>query len=93
MNFESINNYYEQRVIEKIQEMLLDEGLDDDQLQDIACIALNHLPTRYVRSTAIMDFFLTNEEKKQMEIEISDAIQQAKRFFLEQTAADTAIAK
>ena len=90
MNFETINNYYEQRVIAKIQDTLKKEDLDEDQLEDIACIALNQLPTRYVRSSAIMDFFLTSKDKEDMDMEVNDAIQQAKPFFLEQIETDKA---
>lgn len=76
-----------------MQVMLPNEDFDEDQLQDIACIALNQLPGRYVRSAAIMDFFLTDEQQNQMEIEVVEAIQQAKQFFIEQTNADKVLAR
>ncbi|MDH5660070.1 MAG: late competence development ComFB family protein, partial [Gammaproteobacteria bacterium] len=51
MAFDNINNYYEKLVFEKIQDKLFSDQLDNDEdyLADIACVALNQLPSRYVR--------------------------------------------
>jgi len=68
MNFDSIHNYYEQLVIDHLTETLAPEwGMTDEGLiEDIACIALNNLPARYIRHAVDMAFFLTTAEREQM---------------------------
>lgn len=68
MSFESIHNYYEQLVMDYLVEELAPElGLSDDELlADIACLALNHLPARYIRHDVDMAFFLTTADRERM---------------------------
>ena len=68
MIFSSIHNYYEQLVIDYLTEILAPELeiADEDLLEDIACIALNNLPARYIRHSVDMAFFLTTSEREQI---------------------------
>ncbi len=78
MSFESIHNYYEQRVLDAL--LAGPEGLqsnDDDYLSDIACVALNQLPARYVRHNVDMIFYMTPEERARMEEEVERAVRTA----------------
>jgi len=75
MNFESIHNYYEALVTDHIMNSLAREGqYSDDALADIACLALNRLPARYVRHDEEMALFLTTRERERMQRRIEEAV-------------------
>ncbi len=80
MRFDSIHNYYETLVVrELIQTFVQDiKNMDEDYLQDIACVALNMLPARYVRHDVDMAFFLTTQERADMDRAVKEAVQKAK---------------
>lgn len=58
MAFDNIHNYFEKLVFDVIQDKLANAELDNDEdyLGDIACVALNQLPSRYVRHNVDMVF-------------------------------------
>lgn len=75
MNFEAIHNYYEALVIEHIMNTIAKEpDIDEDFLEDVACLALNQLPARYVRHDVDMAFFLTTREREKMQTGITEAV-------------------
>ncbi|MGD8483862.1 MAG: late competence development ComFB family protein [Thioalkalispiraceae bacterium] len=78
MGFEGIHNYYEQLVFNKLSAM----GLVDDEniLEDIACIALNQLPARYVRHNVDMIFYMTADEHQKMHRDVEQAIDTAVEY-------------
>ncbi|MCK4710060.1 MAG: late competence development ComFB family protein [Gammaproteobacteria bacterium] len=76
MAFENIHNYYEQLVFRQIQEILGQQN-DSDFLDDIACVALNQLPARYVRHNVDMVYYLTSEEREAMQQQIDKAVTHA----------------
>ncbi len=80
MRFDSIHNYYETLVVrELIQTFVQDiKHMDEDYLQDIACVALNMLPARYVRHDVDMAFFLTTHERADMDQAVKEAVHKAK---------------
>jgi competence protein ComFB len=86
MHFDSIHNYYETLVVrELIGRYAADiNKMDEDYLQDVACLALNQLPSRYVRHDVDMAFFLTSGERdkitKMVDKAVSDAIEQASKY-------------
>jgi len=82
MNFESVHNYYERLVYEQIAERLVERhGIrDPDFLEDVACVALNRLPPRYVRHDVDMIFYLTSDERAEMEEAITEAVDFARSF-------------
>lgn len=79
MNFESVHNYYEPLVIQEIMTELVGKQniTDEDFLEDVACVALNSLPARYVRHDVDMAFFLTTEERHRIAEDIRNAISNA----------------
>lgn len=79
MIFDSINNYFEKLVIEEIQVISQENELeyDDDFLADIACVALNQLPARYVRHNVDMIFYMTAEERTQNQTIVEEAVAMA----------------
>lgn len=76
MAFDNIQNYFEKLVFDVIQKKLANGELDNDEdyLGDIACVALNQLPSRYVRHNVDMVFYMTVEEREQNQVIVEDAI-------------------
>lgn len=66
MTFGNITNYFENLVFTVIQDELSKKTIDDDEdfVADIACVALNQLPSRYVRHNVDMIFYMTAEERE-----------------------------
>ena len=86
MRFDSIHNYYETLVVRELIQTFVEDirKLDEDYLQDIACIALNMLPSRYVRHDVDMAFFLTTNERIEIDKAVTDAVVKAKKRVDEQ---------
>jgi hypothetical protein len=82
MNFEQIHNYYEQLVLRHILETLVRHGEqpDEDYLEDVACVALNQLPARYVRHEVDLVFYMPAQERSQMQEAVKHAVESAARF-------------
>ncbi len=80
MRFDSIHNYYETLVFRELIETFVEDinTIDEDYVQDIACIALNMLPARYVRHDVDMAFFLTSQERSAMDKAVKEAVIKSK---------------
>lgn len=81
MSFETqISNYYEKLVVEELgrRSELADTG--DDVLIDMACVALNQLPSRYYRYSVDMAFYLSASENLKMEEDVNKAVDHAIKF-------------
>lgn len=73
-----IHNYYEQRVIDALFSGRYNlEEHDMEFAADVVCVALNHLPPRYVRHAVDMAFYLSPAERDEMEAKIHQAIETA----------------
>jgi len=79
MENDSILNYYEKLVFDNIQQTLIDTGKieSEDAIQDIACLALNGLPSRYIRHHVDTIFYMPDHEKKKMMTDVAAAVQKA----------------
>lgn len=77
-----VSNYYEQLVMDRISELLVDSALahDPDYAEDIACVALNQLPARYVRHAVDVSFYMSREERQDIDDKIDAAIRHAVEF-------------
>lgn len=75
-----IKNVYEQLVLDQLFRVL-DQGIDPtlstDRLEDIACLALNQLPARYIRHGVDFSSHLTTDELSTMHQNVVDAVDQA----------------
>lgn len=81
MPFDSIHNYYEPLVNEAMMKiMAAGETLDSDDLEDVACVALNKLPARYVRHTVDMVYYMTTDERERIYKEVEAAVKSAFKF-------------
>ena len=74
---DSIHNYYEQLVIDQILRSNDRAHSDTGFLADVACVALNRLPPRYVRHDVDMTFFLTPKEMDEMVERVVFAVNEA----------------
>ena len=85
-NFEQVHNYYERLVFEEVARRA-DEYPDfsSDMLGDVACVALNRLPARYVRHDVDLMFYLTEHERHAIEISMEEVLQFAFGFVRERS--------
>ena len=77
---DSIHNYYEGLVIENLRAILGDDFGNNDYVADIACVALNHLPPRYIRHDVDMAFYLSPNERAEMDDKVNTAVKIAIEF-------------
>ncbi|GGX44599.1 late competence development ComFB family protein [Saccharospirillum salsuginis] len=78
-----IANYYEKLVVDELTSRDEVAGKPEDELADIACVALNRLPARYYRFSVDMAFYLSVQEQHQMELAVRDAVTHALKFVQE----------
>ena len=77
-----IQNYYERMVYDEIIEIA--EGSEPaDFLADVACVALNHLPPRYIRHEVDMAFYMSPNERAEIQQKITNAVKDALVFVRE----------
>jgi len=76
MSFSTINNYYEPLVFRHILDSIPDP-LDENFLEDVACVALNHLPAKYVRHEVDMAFYMSSDERNKIKADVTFAVQNA----------------
>lgn len=69
-----IHNYYERLVVQEIRRT--DERALEDRefLADVACVALNRLPPRYIRHDVDMTFFMSPQEMQEIEDKVTNAV-------------------
>ena len=87
----SIYNWYELVVFEKLRELAKKNAqYSDEVISDIACVALNHLPPRYVRHTVDMSFYTSPQERQEMDDRVDLAIENAIEFVRQHPTSDVA---
>jgi nitroreductase len=74
--FSSIHNHHERAVFEAVeaQAARFPHLATPELLADIACVALNRLPPRYIRHEVDLAFYLTDRERVENERAIADAV-------------------
>lgn len=74
-NFEQVHNYYERLVFEDVARRSTEYAdFSVDMLADVACVALNRLPARYVRHDVDLMFYLTEHERHAIELSMEEAL-------------------
>ena len=86
--YESIHNHHEQLVFQAVrgqadQYPLLGDG---PLLADVACVALNRLPPRYIRHEVDFSFYLSDREREKIERDIAESVQFAFEYVQARTA-------
>ena len=81
-DFTSIQNFHERAVFEAVEARAkrFPQLATSELLADIACVALNRLPPRYIRHEVDFAFYLTDKERGDNERAISDAVSFAFEF-------------
>lgn len=74
-----IRNYCEQLVMDGIAAALAGSELayDPDYAEDVACVALNRLPPRYIRHAIDLAFYMPADERRELEQQIDIAVRDA----------------
>jgi hypothetical protein len=86
-NFEQVHNYYERLVSEEIvRRSAQHEDFTSDMLADVACVALNRLPARYVRHDVDLMFYLTEHERHAIELSMEAAMDFAFSYVAQRAA-------
>ena len=74
---EETRNYYEILVMDYLNGLEISLSHDSDFLTDVYCLALNQLPSFYVRYGVDMFHFITDEKRQEMEENVIKAISHA----------------
>ncbi len=83
---DTIHNYYESQVIDEIARASERARQDHDYLADIACVALNRLPPRYIRHDVDMTFFMSPQEMQEVNDKVTVAVKEAIAYVNEREA-------
>lgn len=76
-----LHNYYERLVVQEVydQSERVQQG-DRDFLADVACVALNRLPPRYIRHDVDMTFFMSPQDMVEIERKVTNAVTDALNY-------------
>ena len=87
INFEQVHNYYERLVFEDVARLSAEHPtFTPDMLADVACVALNRLPARYVRHDVDLMFYLTEHERHAIDQSMGEVLTFAFTFVAERAA-------
>jgi len=89
VDFSSIRNFHERSVCEAVSSAATRyPGVqkDGDLLADVACVALNRLPPRYIRHEVDFVFYLSERERGESERHLFEAVDYAFGFVQARTA-------
>ena len=90
-NFEQVHNYYERLVFEEIARRAQNApDFTVDMLADVACVALNRLPARYVRHDVDLMFYLTEHERHAIELSLEESLEFAFGFVRDRSVKSNA---
>jgi len=82
-DFSSIYNHHEREVLSAVMTKASEYPAieaDGDLLCDVACVALNRLPPRYIRHAVDFLFYLTEHERHEIDSAIDEAVTYAFNF-------------
>ncbi|MDX1492309.1 MAG: late competence development ComFB family protein [Pseudohongiellaceae bacterium] len=79
-DIDSIHNYYEKLVVELLIQNQATYGISLEAIPDLACVALNRLPPRYIRHDVDMAFYLSPDEYLETEKKVEEAVTEAVEF-------------
>lgn len=88
-DFTSVRNHNERAVFDAVlQHAARYPGLADrpELLADVACVALNRLPPRYIRHEVDFAFYLSERERGESDRHITEAVDYAFGFVQARTA-------
>ena len=80
---DSIFNYNERLIVEEMAKQLADDDCTEEQLSDIACLALNKVPAKYIKHSVDRAFYMSMEDRVALEEGVTEAVAEAIRFIME----------
>lgn len=89
VDFSSLYNHHEREVFTAVMAAAQDYpelAAGTDLLCDVACVALNRLPPRYIRHEVDFSFYLTEHERHEIDKAIQEAVSYAFSFVQARTA-------
>lgn len=72
---DDIRNYYEQIVVDHIYAQDIHLRYSKEFIADLCCLVLNKLPPRYIRYEVDMAFFLSQQERADMNERVKETVQ------------------
>ncbi len=85
---DDIRNYYEQLVVDHIYAQGMHLRYDEEFIADLCCLVLNKLPPRYIRYAVDMAFFLSTQERQDMDTLVSKTVQSGVTFLEQRRKGD-----
>jgi len=88
-DFSSLYNHHEREVFAAVVDAASQYpglAITNDLLCDVACVALNRLPPRYIRHEVDFSFYLTEHERVEIDAAIAEAVGYAFNFVEARTA-------
>ena len=88
-DFSSVHNHHEREVLNAVMSLASKFPViqaSEDLLCDVACVALNRLPPRYLRHAVDFLFYLTEHERREINAAIDEAVSYAFNFVQARTA-------
>ncbi len=82
-NFDMIHNHQEEGVKREILDTCGRHprlAAEPELLADVACVALNALPARYIRHAIDLSFYQTEQERAKSEVAVRQAVEKAFLF-------------
>ncbi len=86
--FSTVHNYHESTVYQAVLDLASDYPTIEnceELLADVACVALNHLPPRYIRHSVDMSFYMSDQERQRNESAVQQAVRTAFEFVQSRT--------
>jgi late competence development protein ComFB len=81
VDVDTIHNHHERAVLDAVRTTAPRyDHLPRDLLADVACVALNRLPPRYIRHEVDLAFYLTDKERAQNARAVHEAVKFAFEF-------------
>jgi competence protein ComFB len=74
---DQIHNYYEAKVVLAINDIAGNKAYDSEQMADLACLALNNLPTRYFRHEVDLAFYMSAHEHEDIDRRVKQSVMDA----------------
>lgn len=75
-----IHNYYENLMVAHLSTTNEYAHFDKEFMADVCCLALTRLPARYIRHEIDMSFYLSSDDRLQMNYEVAKAVKTAIKY-------------
>ena len=86
--FSTVHNFHEAAVYQAVLDLASDyPSIEncEELLADVACVALNRLPPRYIRHAVDMSFYMSDQERMRSESAVREAVRAAFEFVQSRT--------